>query len=421
MIGIQTRRSIVFQLWLRLSAITVVFTFLALGAYLWLEISDEVDSADDQAATRAIAIGSAISRLQETLNLPGEREIAMIQTLDVVSVQFIGPDGEVVNSYGELTGAGTTDPIDPSHLAAGVDGSYEIHIEDDGFVRKDVGALDLLRGGRFGSVNIVPSSSTTFEGSLRIVTEYPDIVGDTRTLVVRSIALAGGILAFMVAGLWELLERFVARPLRAYSATAHRIAAGELLRMPDASSNELGQLGRAINGMADILRHQATIDALTGLYNLQHLTGCLEGLVDEAKQRSEPLSLLVCDLDNLKPVNDTYGHHIGDQLLKQVAFELLEWSSLDYICWRTGGDEFAVLIPGANREDALRAAADLEKKINSSTIVVGPREVPISLSVGIATYPFDGSTGAALINVADLRMYAAKSAKAKSKAPSAAA
>jgi diguanylate cyclase (GGDEF)-like protein len=202
---------------------------------------------------------------------------------------------------------------------------------------------------------------------------------------------------------------------------AGRIAAGEPIRMPDIGNNELGQLGQAINGMADILRHQASIDMLTGLYNLRHLTDRLEDLLVEARERGEPLALLVCDLDNLKPVNDTHGHHVGDLLLRAVARELLAWCNVAYTCWRTGGDEFAAVIPGADLERARREVDALQQAINGRTIPVPGGQIPISLSIGIATYPADGTTGSALMEVADQRMYESKSHKVKPGMPAPAA
>jgi diguanylate cyclase (GGDEF)-like protein len=222
--------------------------------------------------------------------------------------------------------------------------------------------------------------------------------------------------------MWLLLRRFVARPLIEYSATARRIAAGEPLRLPDGGSNELGQLGQAINGMADILRHQSSIDALTGLYNQGHLASRLEALLEEARERKESLTIIVCDLDNLKPVNDTYGHHIGDLLLKTVARHLTKWAGVECTCWRTGGDEFAAAIPGTDPETTKAKAAELEKTINALHLTVqGGDFIRVSLSIGSATYPEDGITGAALLNLADMRMYAEKARKAKPSIPTSAA
>jgi diguanylate cyclase (GGDEF)-like protein len=418
----QPRRSIVFQLWARLSAVTVSFTLLALAFYVWVEINDSIEAAQAQSIVRANAIATAVARIGTSGSLPTPAELAIAATLGVEGVQFLDGDGNVTAAFGRLDGDSIHEP------AAVVEGDLlfeqgtEVRLDGSDFGRTQIGVLDLLRGGEYGTVHVYPFPPNTIPGGMRIVMGYDDLAGSAKTMLLRSLALASTILAVAVIAMWLLLYRFVARPLRDYSATARRIAAGEPLRLPDNGNNELGQLGQAINGMADILRYQASIDSLTGLYNVRHLTGRLESLVEEARERKESLTLLVCDLDNLKPVNDTYGHHIGDLLLRSVARHLTNWAGVECTCWRTGGDEFAAAIPGQDPEAAKAKAAELERTINSATMTVpGGDFVRISLSVGVATYPEDGTTGAAIMNAADLRMYAVKSRKAKPSLPAPAA
>ncbi len=409
----RTRRSIAFQLWIRISAITVAFTLVALTFYVWLELSDNVNSAHDQAVLRANAVASAITRLTETGNPPGVAEMSVAQTLGVQAVQILGPDGQVIATLGDLNGESALVPAEVENKRLVPEQGYEVHLTNGGFTRKDIGALDLLRGGDYGSVFVYPAAQGGAPGGIRLVVAYAGISNEAQTLLVRTTLLTGAILAVAVFAMWLLLNRFVAKPLQNYARTALRIATGEPLRMPDLGNNELGQLGQAINGMAEILRHEATVDPLTGLFNLRHLSDRLEDLITDASRSQEPLALLVCDLDNLKPVNDTYGHQAGDQLLKAVAHHLLVWAGIDYTCWRTGGDEFAAVIPNLDPEQASRELAALERAINATTLSVPGGEVTISMSIGLANYPADGTTGAALMNIADMRMYESKSHKTK--------
>jgi diguanylate cyclase (GGDEF)-like protein len=326
-------------------------------------------------------------------------------------------------TYGDLTSPLALTPAATENGRPVLQRGYEVKIQDGGFVRKDIGTLDLLRGGEWGSVLVYPAPPGAAEGvgGLRIVMGYEGLAGQAQTLLFRSLALTGCILAVAVMTMWLLLRRFVAEPLRAYSATARRIAAGEPLRMPDLGNNELGQLGQAINGMAEILRHQASVDPLTGLYNLQHLTSRLEDMLRDAQSTGEPLALIVCDLDNLKPVNDALGHQAGDLLLKAVARHLLAWSGIGYTCWRTGGDEFVAVLPGVGGERAHEEATKLEQAINSTSITTAEGPVAVSVSIGVAVYPDDGTTGAVLLNIADLRMYNIKSKKPGHQVPTPAA
>ena len=227
-----------------------------------------------------------------------------------------------------------------------------------------------------------------------MIVTYEDLSHDAQTLLFRTLALTGAILAVAIAAMWVLMNRFVAQPLREYSRTALRIAAGEPLRMPELGHNELGDLGQAINGMAAILRHEATVDPLTGLYNIRHLTMSLEDFLMEARAQNQSLALLVCDLDNLKPINDGYGHQTGDLLLKAIARHLQLWAGLEYTCWRIGGDEFAAIIPNTDPEQALIEADSLRQAV-SATSFHAPDDhyLRISLSIGVATFPEDGTDG----------------------------
>jgi len=418
----QPRRSIVFQLWARLSAITVSFTLLALGFYVWLEINDSIDAAQAQATVRANVIATAVARIGTSGGNPTPAELAVAATLGVEGVQFLDGSGAVTSAFGNLQGNTVNAPAVSQEGGLAFEEGTEVRLTGGDFERMRIDVLDLLRGGHYGTVHLYPFPENTVPGGMRVIMGYDDLAGGAQTMLLRALALTGAILAVAVTAMWLLLNRFVARPLREYSATARRIAAGEPLRLPDSGNNELGQLGQAINGMADILRYQATIDALTGLYNLRHLTGRLEALLEEARSRKESLTLLVCDLDNLKPVNDTYGHHMGDLLLKSVARHLSTWAGIECTCWRTGGDEFAAAIPGPDPQAATAKAAELEETVNSAKIAVpGGDEVNISVSIGVATYPEDGVTGAALMNIADIRMYAEKARKSKTSVPSPAA
>ena len=360
-IGRQTRRSIAFQVWLRLSAIIVSFTLIALTVYVWLEIGDNIRAAEDQATVRADAIAAAIAQMNTTAHQPTDAEMAIASTLGVRSIQKIAADGSVTSSFGELTGESAFTPAQPANGLPSPERGYDVQLKNGGFVRNDITAFDLLRGGEYGSVHtyaLAPEGATAGFASLRVVVAYQDISHSAQTLLFRSLALTGGIMGVAIVAMWLLLYRFVARPLRGYSALARRIAAGEPLHMPDTGRNELGELGQAINGMAEILRYQASVDSLTGLYNSRHLTSRLEGLLEEARAKTEPLAVITCDLDNLKPVNDAYGHQVGDLLLKAVARQLLAWANVEYTCWRTGGDEFAAVIQGVAPDRAHQEAIE---------------------------------------------------------------
>src|SRR5688572_26661500 len=129
MIGIRKRRSIVFELWIRLSAIVAVFTLLALGTYAWVGIGQQVDAAREQATTRAVAVATAATRLQESGIVPNPREAATARTLDVLGVQFIDAQGNITHIFGELGARGWRFDVEPELLEM---------VERDGLVTFDV-------------------------------------------------------------------------------------------------------------------------------------------------------------------------------------------------------------------------------------------------------------------------------------------
>jgi diguanylate cyclase (GGDEF)-like protein len=182
--------------------------------------------------------------------------------------------------------------------------------------------------------------------------------------------------------------------------------------MPARGSDELSQLGRAVNGMADALEHQATVDVLTGLHNLRHLSSSLEAMITSASLQHTPLSVLVCDLNDLKPVNDTYGHQAGDAVLKHVANAIAAFAAGESAsCWRLGGDEFVLALPNTGESEGIIRAARLQKTIGELIVPLGDKIVRPSISVGVAAFPEDETSAGALLGIADRRMYEAKSRK----------
>ncbi len=151
----------------------------------------------------------------------------------------------------------------------------------------------------------------------------------------------------------------------------------------------------------------ATIDALTELPNARSLFIHLDRELDRAKREGHPLSVLVCDLDGFKQVNDQYGHLEGNRVLRRVA-ELFRQNSResDYVA-RMGGDEFVILLSGCPAE-TLQSRIDLFAEIGrmAGFDVIG-KEL-LSMSIGHACYPMDGLDAEQLLAEADRRMYKVK-------------
>jgi len=135
----------------------------------------------------------------------------------------------------------------------------------------------------------------------------------------------------------------------------------------------------------------------------------LELELEKARQDSRSLSLIFLDLDRFKLVNDAHGHLIGSELLGQVGKRILELCRVTDTCFRYGGDEFVILMPGTSREEALRMARSIHTNLGASLFSLSNGlAITIGASAGVATYPGDGRSVHAILGAADKRMYAVK-------------
>lgn len=160
------------------------------------------------------------------------------------------------------------------------------------------------------------------------------------------------------------------------------------------------------------VRQRMVRDALTGLFNRGHFDEMLPRMLDEAKERRQPLSLLIVDVDNFKEINDSLSHVEGDRALQLIARTVMEESRVSDVPCRYGGDEFVVLLPGTEAGHAAEFAARLREALLDRCRNATPPYPwgTISTTIGIACYPSDPdvATPADLIRVADLNLYAGK-------------
>lgn len=153
------------------------------------------------------------------------------------------------------------------------------------------------------------------------------------------------------------------------------------------------------------LEHLALTDGLTGLANNRAFWEALHRELARARRFSQPLSLLVLEIDKFKQVNDTYGHLKGDEALRGLARILgVTCRSMD-IAARFGGDEFALILPQTTKRDATKVAERLRDRVEKYRL---DGHLQITLSMGLAAFPEDGITPNALFSVADYAMYRIK-------------
>jgi diguanylate cyclase (GGDEF)-like protein len=160
----------------------------------------------------------------------------------------------------------------------------------------------------------------------------------------------------------------------------------------------------------EMIAHMAEHDSLTGLLNRRRFQKELDKWGQYALRYQRNAALIFIDLDKFKFVNDTYGHHAGDQYLTAVSDLLSAALRTSDTVARWGGDEFAVLLPETDREAAIEVANKLLRLFNEAKFTILGHELYPSASIGMALFPDHGSDFDALIVYADAAMYEAKSA-----------
>lgn len=151
-------------------------------------------------------------------------------------------------------------------------------------------------------------------------------------------------------------------------------------------------------------------DVLTGLPNRAQFHELLKHAIHDAERTKDMLALMFLDLDKFKPVNDTFGHNTGDQLIQAVGERLQAAVRKSDTVARFGGDEFAILLQGLlGKEIAKMLASKLVSAI-AQPFIIADHRLQIGISIGISIYPLDGEMQEELIRKADQAMYAAKQA-----------
>jgi two-component system cell cycle response regulator len=185
---------------------------------------------------------------------------------------------------------------------------------------------------------------------------------------------------------------------------AYPAAAREMLRV---ISHQIGvslQNARMYQSMEE----RATTDGLTGLTNHRAFQERLEHLHALAERTGQKFSIILTDIDHFKSVNDTYGHPVGDAVLKRVAAIFTQRARKVDIVARYGGEEFVIVLPDTDAEGAAVFANRLREEIAAQTITSDNGSFSVTLSLGVAAYPTDGRDRHELIERADQALYYCK-------------
>ncbi len=160
----------------------------------------------------------------------------------------------------------------------------------------------------------------------------------------------------------------------------------------------------AVRVQADEVSHT---DALTYLPNRRMVINTLQTEVHRATRYHTPLSISMIDIDHFKAINDTFGHTIGDQVLRQLATLLREKSRETDMVGRYGGEEFLIILPNTRLNEAIEQAARLCKLVREAEFDVGQKS-HLTISIGVAEYRIGEETWQKFLSRADMALYEAK-------------
>jgi diguanylate cyclase (GGDEF)-like protein len=170
------------------------------------------------------------------------------------------------------------------------------------------------------------------------------------------------------------------------------------------------QAGQSIQRarLFDRTERLATTDGLTGLTNHRTFQERLETQLAQAQRYGKRVSLLLCDVDHFKSVNDTYGHPVGDEVLRGLARTLVKEARGTDVVARYGGEEFAIVMPETDPGGALVIAERIRDRVSRMVFDTPQGPLRVTISLGTATFPEDARTKPELVERADGCLYHAK-------------
>ena len=244
-------------------------------------------------------------------------------------------------------------------------------------------------------------------------------------VLIAGLSLLVGLLAYK-------MSRSIVTPLQRLIGAAEHIASGDLVvQLPAARDDEIGRLTWAFNQMTDSLcRSRAEIDAashtlqqqnrmlerlsvtdsLTGLFNRRKLAELLADQIALFRRNHRAFSILMLDIDHFKPLNDNYGHLVGDAVLAQVAEIIAQTIRNVDAAARYGGEEFVVVLVETSSQAAMETAERIRAKVAAARYEAGEQVLSVTLSVGVAECMEDDATAESVIARADQALYQAKAA-----------
>ncbi len=249
----------------------------------------------------------------------------------------------------------------------------------------------------------------------------PEMDGIALTRALRETKLGRGIYILILTGLEDDehlvkafesgVDDFMAKPLKP-RVLAARLRGGErVVRLQDEIERDREDIRRFAAELAVTnrrLQEAALTDALTGFPNRRFAMERLDQEWAAAARSKRPLSCMVVDVDEFKPINDSHGHDVGDAVLKQAALALKSGLRVQDVVARIGGDEFLVICPDTPLSSALACAERIRHAVQAMSVDVGQLRLTTTVSIGVAVQDTNMDSVAMLVKRADQGLYIAK-------------
>ncbi|AUI86095.1 diguanylate cyclase [Vibrio azureus] len=175
--------------------------------------------------------------------------------------------------------------------------------------------------------------------------------------------------------------------------------------------NDVSEAARNRTYLRETNKHLSELsrkDGLTGLFNRNHWEQVLSEEFELLKIIDSPSSLVICDIDHFKKVNDTYGHHVGDEVIRRTSDLLQKAARSSDVCGRFGGEEFTVLLPQTSQTQARVFAERLRKQIEREVVHVEELAIRFTISIGVSQYRPQFDNYMQWLKCADMALYRAK-------------
>jgi diguanylate cyclase (GGDEF)-like protein len=287
----------------------------------------------------------------------------------------------------------------------------------------DTVLADLRAGASLGayrtidSTDIIGAFSALEELPWAVLAEIPRHEAYAEVTRLRNVTLAILIGALLTVGVVAYrLAQLIVRPLDRLTRGAGEVALGDFaVELPPTGGGEVGYLTDVFNYMVVRLREGreelerlSVTDPLTGLHNRRKLVQNIEQEAQRSGRTGKPFAVLLMDVDEFKAVNDRFGHHAGDQVLIAVARALHDSVRVIDSVGRYGGEEFVVVLPETDRAQGAETAERIRAAVAFRRLSLGKADTHVTVSIGVAEFPTDGTTVDAIIDSADRALYLAK-------------